>query len=588
MSWGNTAHPVPPPSRATHTVASASRHRRSLGQTVGEVVEQQIWKGSSNNANTIDNNSKLGSYQPSFGVGGMSAKHANLAASTRDLEDVNEALEARVRNGNGLGIRHGKNGLAGDLGSKPKMGGTAMQGGAGGGGSGGPHRNSLIAIGSVGQLAQTAPPPPNLSRMRQQPARATTTTTTLALSSGPILSSLDDQARRRAAANNHRMMRGGATGGFLGASNSNLGNSLRGMPRRSSLGLSGRGGGVQDAGGMSFKSGGVRGGNADWNPGDSASSDTWPTNGDNYYQFPPPGKGPVEFGRRRSSVPSTKVINEPNTLTLDNWFGSGSNGRLDEESDLNSSSPRGGGSNNSALSSRRNSGLAPLPDVDVDVDDGDHIAYQRMIGRPVAQTQTSTTDQLKDLDEADQFSSGFGSPEKTRNFNLASSSNISGGRPFSIELATSLRVLLFGGVSRGFTPGWLGQSFSFSHSVPFGLEQHRGGPCGVLAAVQAHLIRALCFGCSPLDDTTRAADPLSPSPSERSRALAAAVTEILVRCCSSGGGRDDDAANITFVVPSAKTHFTGVGRYRSDGVTETLVMHEFNTVKQALEFARVT
>ncbi len=44
---------------------------------------------------------------------------------------------------------------------------------------------------------------------------------------------------------------------------------------------------------------------------------------------------------------------------------------------------------------------------------------------------------------------------------------------------------------------------------------------------------------------------------------------------------------VTFVLPSAKTHFTGVGRYRADGVTETLVIHECANASEALNFARV-
>jgi len=61
-----------------------------------------------------------------------------------------------------------------------------------------------------------------------------------------------------------------------------------------------------------------------------------------------------------------------------------------------------------------------------------------------------------------------------------------GGKPFGLELATSLRTLVFGAPSRGFTEGWIGQAFEFSNepALRFGLVQRRGGPCGVMACVQ--------------------------------------------------------------------------------------------------------
>ena len=53
-------------------------------------------------------------------------------------------------------------------------------------------------------------------------------------------------------------------------------------------------------------------------------------------------------------------------------------------------------------------------------------------------------------------------------------------------------MLLFGATNRSFPNGWMGQSFEFNKQpkLRFGLVQHKGSPCGVLAAVQAHIIQA--------------------------------------------------------------------------------------------------
>ena len=44
---------------------------------------------------------------------------------------------------------------------------------------------------------------------------------------------------------------------------------------------------------------------------------------------------------------------------------------------------------------------------------------------------------------------------------------------------------------RSYSSGWKKQAFVFekSEGLRFGLVQQNGGPCGVLAAVQAHIIK---------------------------------------------------------------------------------------------------
>jgi hypothetical protein len=46
-----------------------------------------------------------------------------------------------------------------------------------------------------------------------------------------------------------------------------------------------------------------------------------------------------------------------------------------------------------------------------------------------------------------------------------------------------------------FVPAWLHQNLEFQviDSLSYGLVQHEGGPCGVLAALQAFILKQLIF-----------------------------------------------------------------------------------------------
>jgi hypothetical protein len=211
-------------------------------------------------------------------------------------------------------------------------------------------------------------------------------------------------------------------------------------------------------------------------------------------------------------------------------------------------------------SSRRNSLLAPLPDVEGMSDEDQFV--------------------LKDLDEGERMSVVRGASQRPgRPMKLG----ISGGKPITQEIGTSLKSAVFGEPNQSFPAGWLGQSFHFNGdnaSLKFGIVQEKGGPCGIMAAVQAHFIQTLVFGnrlgggvgCQP------SARPLMPTEAERDDALALALVAILSRCA----GRN----KIVFALPTPRAHYTGVGRYRNDGVTETIVLHEQNSLADAMCFVQ--
>jgi hypothetical protein len=59
-----------------------------------------------------------------------------------------------------------------------------------------------------------------------------------------------------------------------------------------------------------------------------------------------------------------------------------------------------------------------------------------------------------------------------------------------------LRTLLFGSISQSFNDEWKIQSLKFCDyaKLKFGLVQKKGGPCGVLAAIQSYILVELIFG----------------------------------------------------------------------------------------------
>ncbi|KAI7757700.1 hypothetical protein M8C21_010832 [Ambrosia artemisiifolia] len=70
------------------------------------------------------------------------------------------------------------------------------------------------------------------------------------------------------------------------------------------------------------------------------------------------------------------------------------------------------------------------------------------------------------------------------------------GEELAVEKANQLFSMVFGnGVSKGILAQWSNQGIRFSpdEETSMGLVQHEGGPCGVLAAIQAFVLKYLLF-----------------------------------------------------------------------------------------------
>eukprot|EP01116_Phalansterium_solitarium_P013108 TRINITY_DN3005_c0_g1_i3.p1 TRINITY_DN3005_c0_g1~~TRINITY_DN3005_c0_g1_i3.p1 ORF type:complete len:526 (+),score=159.39 TRINITY_DN3005_c0_g1_i3:173-1579(+) len=100
------------------------------------------------------------------------------------------------------------------------------------------------------------------------------------------------------------------------------------------------------------------------------------------------------------------------------------------------------------------------------------------------------------------------------------------GTPLGPEKAAELAILMFGTTKRAFPEEWQ-QGFFFNvddEILRYGLVQLKGGSCGIIASVQAYVLKELLFGSHKTADLNSL---MNPDSSRRSGALIAALTEIL-------------------------------------------------------------
>jgi len=296
----------------TAGLPSASRHRRSLGPPVNDVVQAMTAAANTNGSST---SSDVG-YQPSFG--GRTHRASITSSSTvstpdngvRELEDVNEALERRVRLGSKKSaVASNEGGDAFGLGSAPR-----------------PRQPANPQLRSHALDFSLTPSQPRwAAETSSKPSHHQSRKSSLGLSYGPVIPSREvDRTRNGPQTTVTRRPPQAA------AANLNLGSSLvSGAPRRNSL--IGR-----------------------------------------------------AVGNGERNALATSKHPAPNTLALHNWthwYPGNGDQRYDGSDDEQG--------HESASSSRRNSGLAPLPDVD-DYGPPSHVA--------AANTTISLAEMLRDLD----------------------------------------------------------------------------------------------------------------------------------------------------------------------------------------------
>ncbi|NXW15560.1 MINY4 hydrolase, partial [Circaetus pectoralis] len=148
-------------------------------------------------------------------------------------------------------------------------------------------------------------------------------------------------------------------------------------------------------------------------------------------------------------------------------------------------------------------------------------------------------------------------------------------KAIDISLAKELKNLLFGSSLCCFSEEWKIQSFTFNNipQLKYGIVQKKGGPCGVLAAVQACVLQQLIFADSNRNKDTRC---LQPSEVHRTKCLTMAIADILWR---AGGNEKAIVA-----LPSGRQQFTPIGKYKADGILETLILHSATRYEDLIVF----
>nr|XP_040147750.1 probable ubiquitin carboxyl-terminal hydrolase MINDY-4 isoform X3 [Ictidomys tridecemlineatus] len=148
-------------------------------------------------------------------------------------------------------------------------------------------------------------------------------------------------------------------------------------------------------------------------------------------------------------------------------------------------------------------------------------------------------------------------------------------KPIDLSVAKEIKTLLFGSCFCCFNEEWKLQSFSFSDtaSLKYGIVQNKGGPCGVLAAVQGCVLQKLLFEG---ESGARCARQLQPSDTHRTRCLTLAIADILWRA----GGRQ----RAVVALSSGSEQFSPTGKYKADGVLETLTLHSLTCYEELVTF----
>jgi hypothetical protein len=166
--------------------------------------------------------------------------------------------------------------------------------------------------------------------------------------------------------------------------------------------------------------------------------------------------------------------------------------------------------------------------------------------------------------------------------------------PLSLEACARAKALIFGSshLTGTFTDPWLAQGFFFQSadvcsqvpSLTCGLVQTQGGPCGMLAVVQAYLIKELLFGTNvaPNLSSSKRHALLAPSKDVLHLALVHALADILwlvgdqrlARCCT----KNPSAARIS------GARKVGGATFKPDGVTEALQVVELTSLAAVRNF----
>ena len=128
---------------------------------------------------------------------------------------------------------------------------------------------------------------------------------------------------------------------------------------------------------------------------------------------------------------------------------------------------------------------------------------------------------------------------------------------------------------------WYTQGFVFCSSIKFGLKQDNGGPCGILAAVQAEILSLLCF-TETSEGVENLCDEVLPSPNESQMDMifAKACANILVRAATSeiDGGSLVNQTVVVYVIDCPSTILS------PGTISSELLVYEMSSFDDVCEF----
>ena len=137
----------------------------------------------------------------------------------------------------------------------------------------------------------------------------------------------------------------------------------------------------------------------------------------------------------------------------------------------------------------------------------------------------------------------------------------------TVEAANALRELLFNDRKRLLPESWRKQGLLFAPhpGLGYGLVQHAGGPCGVLASVQAFVLTELLFpdeGCVRLE----APSWRDPSKGDQQRALVSALARMIWSATPDAGTE----RRCVVCLSGSRVHLYKSSAFSPDGVTERM------------------
>ncbi|XP_031554774.1 probable ubiquitin carboxyl-terminal hydrolase MINDY-4 [Actinia tenebrosa] len=153
--------------------------------------------------------------------------------------------------------------------------------------------------------------------------------------------------------------------------------------------------------------------------------------------------------------------------------------------------------------------------------------------------------------------------------------HVSGGEPISQRTARELREVLFGSALTSFNTDWRSQHINFLGNSSYGLSFYKPGPCGLMACIQAFLMKYLLFYQNTNDLKGSVLDPL---PSERQQALVSAIARMIWQAGYESNG--------VVALPCGTCNWRMTKEYREDDLTENLVIFRFNNLTELERFIK--